>query len=65
MNFTDSPFERMMKEPPRPGNDGGHPCDGCHISNYCKSQPGRCQKCFRPLIVKPAQTSGQVGPKYS
>ena len=57
MNFTNSPFERMMKEVPYPGRSGGNPCDGCH------DQPKRCKKKFRALIVEPSRTSGQVGPK--
>lgn len=28
MNFTDSEFERMMKEVPRPGRGGADPCAG-------------------------------------
>ena len=27
MNFTDKPFERMMRQ--RPGTDSGHPCKHC------------------------------------
>ncbi len=27
MNFTDNPFERMMRQ--RPGTDSGHPCKHC------------------------------------
>ena len=29
MNFTSSPFERMMKEVPHPGWDNDDPCKGC------------------------------------
>lgn len=29
MNFTSSPFERMMKEVPHPGWDNDNPCKGC------------------------------------
>lgn len=63
MNFTDSPFEKMMKGVPRIGNDGGHPCDGCHFRNDCSRKPSQCKKRFRALIVKPSTSSGQLGPK--
>ena len=63
MNFTNSPFERMMKEVPRPGRGGGNPCDGCHDRHICGGQPRRCKKKVRVLIVEPPRTSGQVGPK--
>ena len=55
MNFTDSPFEQMMKEVPRP-------CAGCRYAKECKNQKGRCRKKFRALLVEP-QASGQHGPK--
>lgn len=61
MNFTNSPFEKMMKEVPRPG--GGKPCGGCRDRHICGGQPSRCKKKFRALIVEPPRTSGQVGPK--
>ena len=32
MNFTSSPFERMMKEVPHPGWDNDDPCKGWRIS---------------------------------
>ena len=52
MNFTSSPYERMMKEVPRPGG-GADRCAGCRYLKECRSQKGRCRKQFR--------TSGQVG----
>lgn len=64
MNFTDSPFEKMMQTP-RVGNDGGNPCDGCHISNYCKGKPSQCKKRFRALIVKPSRASEKGNPTKS
>ena len=48
MNFTNSPYEKMMKEIPRPGRGGADRCAGCNRKD-------RCRKKFRP--------SGQVGPK--
>ena len=29
MNFTNSPYEKMMKEIPRPGRGGADRCAGC------------------------------------
>ena len=55
MNFTNSPYEKMMKEIPRPGRGGADRCAGCRYLKECRSQKGRCRKQFR--------TSGQVGPK--
>ena len=55
MNFTSSPYERMMKEVPRPGG-GSDRCAGCRYFKECRSnRKDRCRKKFRP--------SGQVGPK--
>ena len=62
MNFTDSPFEQMMKEVPRPGRGSSGPCAGCRYAKECKNQKGRCRKKFRALLVEP-QASGQRGPK--
>ena len=59
MNFTDSPFEQMMKEAPRLGRGSSGPCTGCRYAKECK---GRCRKKFRALLVEP-QASGQRGPK--
>ena len=33
MNFTDSSFERMMRQ--RPGTDSGHPCKHCRHKWEC------------------------------
>lgn len=33
MNFTDNPFERMMRQ--RPGTDSGHPCKYCRHKWEC------------------------------
>ena len=41
MNFTDSPFEQMMKEAPRPGRGSSGPCAGCRYAKECKNQKGR------------------------
>ena len=38
MNFTDSPFEQMMKEAPRPGRGSSGPCAGCRYARECKNQ---------------------------
>lgn len=62
MNFTNSPYEKMMKEIPRPGYGGSDPCAGCRYLRKCKTQKSRCLKKFRTLLVEP-RTSGQIGPK--
>ena len=73
MNFTNSPFERMMKEMPWPGRGSDDPCawpgrgsdDPCAACRYhkeCKGKKNQCRKKFRALVVKP-RTSGQRGPK--
>ncbi len=51
MNFTDSSFEQMMKEAPRPGRGSISPCAGCRYAKECKNQKGRCRKKFRALLV--------------
>lgn len=38
MNFTTSPFERMMKETPHPGWDNDDPCRGCRYYKECKGK---------------------------
>ena len=58
MNFTDSPYERMMKQVPRPSRHDPEPCPDCR-------ERGGCKKKRRTLIVEPRRTSGQVGPKLS
>ena len=40
MNFTSSPFERMMKEVPHPGWDNDDPCKGCRYYKECKAVSG-------------------------
>ena len=62
MNFTSSPFERMMKEVPWPGRGSDDPCAGCRYHKECKGKKNQCRKKFRALVVKP-RTSGQHGPK--
>ena len=52
MNFTNSPYEKMMKEIPRPGRGGAA---GCRHLKECGNRKDRCRKKFR--------LSGQVGPK--
>ena len=39
MNFTSSPFERMMKEVPHPGWDNDDPCKGCRYYKECVPFP--------------------------
>ncbi|WP_070043242.1 hypothetical protein [Robinsoniella peoriensis] len=62
MNFTNSPYEKMMKEIPHPGHGGSDPCEGCRHIKECRGQNGRCRKKFRTLLVERG-TSGQLGPK--
>ena len=38
MNFTNSPYEKMMKEIPRPGRGGADCCAGCRYLKECRSQ---------------------------
>lgn len=59
MNFTNSPYEKMMKEVPRPGRGGADRCAGCRYLKECRSQGRRCLKRLRPV----ASASGQLGPK--
>lgn len=58
MNFTNSPYEKMMKEIPRPGGAPDR-CAGCRYLKECGRQMRRCLKRLRPA----APASGQVGPK--
>ena len=62
MNFTSSPFERMMKEVPHPGWDNDDPCKGCRYYKECIGKKKQCRKKFRALIVEP-RPSGHRGPK--
>ena len=54
MNFTSSPFERMMKEKPRPISPApakpprGSACCGC---SYWRGIP--CVSCYKELLGKP------------
>ena len=61
MNFTNSPFERMMKEVPWPGRGSDDPCTGCRYYTECKGRKKQCRKKFRALIVEP-RPSGHRGP---
>ena len=60
MNFTSSPFERMMKEVPHPGWDNDDPCKGCRYYKECKGKKKQCRKKFRALIVE-SRPSGHRG----
>lgn len=62
MNFTSSPFERMMKEVPHPGWGNDDPCKGCRYYKECKGKKKQCRKKFRALIVE-SRPSGHRGPK--
>ena len=55
MNFANSPYEKMMKEIPRPGRGGAARCAGRRPVKECGNRKDRCRKKFR--------LSGQVGPK--
>ena len=57
MNFTDSPFERMMKQIPRQGGGGAKPCgeSAAPPRKPKKKKPDT----YRGIII----TSGQIGPK--
>jgi len=67
MNFTDSPYEKMMKEKPRPPRRGaaakppkGSPCRDCSYWNGTAC----IGLCYRNLIILPREpASGQPGPK--
>ena len=55
MNFTNSPFERMMKERPRPQAPavsrppGSSACRGC---SYWRGI--RCVSCYKEILKAPA-----------
>lgn len=66
MNFTNSPYEKMMKQKPRPSRPKkqkpphGSPCRGC---TYWQGL-ACVGTCHRDLIIsKREETSGQHGPK--
>ena len=48
MNFTNSPFERMMRQ--RPGTDSGHPCKHCRHKWECGYLLHQCRKKFRSVL---------------
>lgn len=68
MNFTNNPYEKMMKEKPRPPRRGGvrkppkgSPCRDCSYWNGTAC----VGVCYRELLIsrkKGRETSGQVGP---
>ena len=57
MNFTDSPFERMMKQIPRQGRGGAAPYRGPVTTP--RPKPKEKPETYRDIII----TSGQIGPK--
>ena len=57
MNFTDSPFERMMKQIPRQGGGTAKPC-GESVTPPHKPKKKKPDT-YRDIII----TSGQFGPK--
>ena len=55
MNFTNSPFERMMKERPRPQAPAvSRPpkCSACRGCAYWRDI--RCVSCYKELLQAPA-----------
>ena len=48
MNFTNSPFERMMRQ--RPGTDSDHPCISCRHRRECGYMMHQCRKKFRSVF---------------
>jgi hypothetical protein len=67
MNFTDSPYEKMMKQVPRPSQEGAVQKPPRRSScRECGYWDGRTcvGVCYRELIVeRKVGTSGQHGPK--
>lgn len=57
MNFTDSPYERMMKQIPRPGRGDAPPRRGPAAPPRPKAKKKANTR--RDIII----TSGQIGPK--
>lgn len=57
MNFTDNPFERMMKQVPRQGGGRAKPCRGTVPPPQRK--PKERPEAYWDIII----TSGQFGPK--
>lgn len=61
MNFTDNPFERMMRQ--RPGTDSGHPCQHCRHKWECGYLLHQCRKKFRSVLGDTAPpAAGAVRP---
>ena len=62
MNFTDNPFERMMRQ--RPGTDSGHPCKHCRHKWECGYLLHQCRKKFRSVLgnTAPPAVLGQTTP---
>ena len=61
MNFTDKPFERMMRQ--RPGTDSGHPCKHCRHKWECGYLLHQCRKKFRSVLGDTAPpAAGAVRP---
>ena len=59
MNFTNSPYERMMKQVPRPGRNYVQPSRGPVAPMQPKKQGNNSHRIHRDIII----TSGQIGPK--
>ena len=60
MNFTNSPFERMMRQ--RPGTDSDHPCISCRHRRECGYMMHQCRKKFRSVFGETVPpVSGTVG----
>lgn len=54
MNFTDSPFERMMKQIPRQGRGGAAPCWGPAAPP--RHKPKKKPDTYRDIIITSGQT---------
>jgi hypothetical protein len=60
MNFTDSPFEKMMKQPPRPGQSAKQkPPPG----SVCRACADDCRR--KPNLPRREETSNQFPPQQS
>lgn len=57
MNFTDSPFEWMMKQIPRQGGGEAKPCR--ESAAPPRPKPKKKPDAYRDIVI----TSGQIGPK--
>lgn len=58
MNFTDNPFERMMRQ--RPGTDSGHPCKHCRHKWECGYLLHQCRKKFRSVLGDTAPPAAEA-----